>query len=118
MSLFLHYKWVHCTTFLDCTYMCLYIHIYIYKIIIYIFIYSVFFSFISYFVYLGLFSFLYSEPGQRFVNFVNLFKESVLVFIDFFSYDFLNLYFLSDLYYLLFSADTLSLSNFVCSSFF
>ena len=29
--------------------------------------------------------FLHSEPGQRFISFVNLFKESVLVFIDIFS---------------------------------
>ena len=35
-------------------------------------------------VYLGSLSFLLGEPGQRFVNFVYLFKEPALGFIDFF----------------------------------
>ena len=48
--------------------------------------------FISYFVYLGLFSPL-GESGQRFVNFVYLFKETALGFIDFFCC-FLNLYYI------------------------
>ena len=45
-------------------------------------------SFISYIVYLGLFSFLLGEPGQRFVSFVYPFKEPDLGFIDFFFYCF------------------------------
>ena len=48
--------------------------------------------FTSYLVYLGFFSPLIGESSQRFVNFVYLFKESALGFIDFF-YCFLNLYF-------------------------
>ena len=44
-----------------------------------------------YFVYLGSLSFL-GELGQRFVNFVYLFKESTLSFIDFFPI--FNLYFI------------------------
>ena len=42
-------------------------------------------SFISYIVYLGLFSFLIGEPGWRFVNFVYPFREQALGFTDFFS---------------------------------
>ena len=43
-----------------------------------------FFFFISDFVYLGFFSPLLGESGQRFVNLVYLFKEPALGFIDFF----------------------------------
>ena len=40
--------------------------------------------FVSYFVCLGFFSLLLGESGQRFFNFIYLFKELALDFIDFF----------------------------------
>ena len=63
--------------------------------------------FVSYFVYLGFFSPLLGESSQRFVNFVYLFKEPALGFINFL-YGFVNLYFIDfffDLYSFLPSAD-------------
>ena len=46
---------------------------------------------ISYFVFLGFFSPVLGESGQRFGNYVYLFKEPTLGFIDFFFYCFLSL---------------------------
>ena len=45
---------------------------------------SCYVSFFIYFVYLGYLSFLFDEPGLRFVNPVYSFKEPGLGFIDFF----------------------------------
>lgn len=56
--------------------------------------------FISYFLYIGSFSFL-NEPGQRFVNVVYPFKDQALSFNKFFLFFFFNLYILPALYYFL-----------------
>ena len=57
-------------------------------------------SFICYFVYLSPLSFLLGEPSQKFVDFVYIFKSTVLGFIDFLllSLNIYFVYFLSDLY--------------------
>jgi len=60
-------------------------------------IYCEFSFFISYFVYLAFFSPLLGESSQRFVNFVYLFKEPAVAFIDFY-YCFLNLSFIDFLF--------------------
>ena len=81
-----------------------------------------FFVFLWYQLLFLLFHFLFSfgdsltfflgEPGQSFVNFVFLFKEPALGFIDFFLLLF-NLYVFSDLHYFLSSTDF----RFFCSPF-
>ena len=43
------------------------------------------FSFLILFFLRGFLSFLFGEPGQKFVDFVYPFKEPALGFIDFFS---------------------------------
>ena len=102
--------------------MCVCIYIFLYRdIYIYIYLYFCsiscdFSSFISYFVYLGLLSFLLGEPGQRFVNFVYPFKEPALGFTDFFSIVFLIfILFISSLTFI--SSFLLLTSGFVCFSF-
>jgi len=62
--------------------------------------YQLWFLLFHFLVYLGFLSFLPGEPGQRFVNFVYLFKETALSIIDFF-YFFLNLYFIFPLIFII-----------------
>ena len=56
----------------------------LFKMFLYFYGIGFYFSFISYFVYFNPLSFLLGEICQKFINFVYLFKQAILRFIDFF----------------------------------